>query len=157
MGVQGSSVVVLGASGIVGGAILRSFLETDTFYCVAPARSASSRQWVLAEAAGGGDELPTSAAARLDIPIIDYSTSQGAQQLAAYLREQHGCVRHVVVAAGGMVPLGELTQLRLEDCSRVLHERVLSQVLLAQVLTPLLEESALSTYLIVTGRLGRYY
>lgn len=94
--------------------------------------------------------VSTSQQAPLEVPVVDYSTPVGAAQLAELIKSRWGRVRAAVVAAGAMPPFGTMTGLELDDTRRVLEERVLSQVLLAKTLLPLVDD----TYTIVTGRLG---
>jgi NAD(P)-dependent dehydrogenase (short-subunit alcohol dehydrogenase family) len=87
-------------AGIVGSGIAKRFLELGAAVAVVPARSQYSKAAIL-------DEMAGSPLDRLDIPVVDYGTPEGARQLAEYLRAKHGVVDTVVASIGGGFSKGE--------------------------------------------------
>lgn len=149
MELQGQVALVTGATGIVGEGIARAFLEAGATL-VAPIRSAA-KEAALRAAMGSPP------AQRLDTPLDDYTTAEGAKQLARYVQLKYGGgVDHVVACTGGMVPMGCLTAITPQAFSQAMHDRVLGQITLAQALAPLLREAPGSSYSVITGRLGEH-
>lgn len=96
----GRRVLVFGASGIVGGAIARGLLGAQATV-IAPCRSEHSKAKFEAGTAGGLEQ------AGLLVPVIDHSTEQGMDELAAFLSERGLLPLDCCLAClGGHVPKG---------------------------------------------------
>lgn len=103
MALEGRVCVVTGATGIVGEAIARAFLDAGATV-VAPVRSAGKE-------AGLRAALGSPPAHRLDCPVEDYSHLEGAKALGRYVALKYGGgVDHAVACTGGMVPMGLVSQ-----------------------------------------------
>lgn len=146
--VSNQVVVVLGSTGRVGGGIAASLLDAGATV-IAPIRSPEK------EKAIGG--LRLSHGDRLICYVQEYGTLQGAQDLAETIKSAypHG-VDHIIVSAGGVAKMMTLTEVATEQEAflSVMESRVLSQIILADALFPLLKECTSSSFTIVTGRLG---
>ncbi|KAL6769847.1 hypothetical protein ACKKBG_A32605 [Auxenochlorella protothecoides x Auxenochlorella symbiontica] len=146
--VHGKVVLVLGASGIVGGGAALGLVQLGA-NVIAPFRSGESKEAFSKEFG----HYPSSQ--QWDAPVVDYSTEQGLQDLAEYIRsERGGVVDHIFACMGGSVAKGPLSVLPAPELESALSHRVFSQVLAAKYLLPLVRPTPDSCYLVTTGRLG---
>lgn len=159
LSLKGKLVLVLGASGRVGGGALISLLQAGASV-IAPARSAKGLDTICSLLTRHfPDDFLSDAC---ESYIHDYSTPQGASDLASKLKDtcsiHHALLDAIFISSGGtctMAPLSALPS-HYDDFTTCMKDRVFSQCIMASHLFPLLNPSPSSCYIIVDGRLGEH-
>lgn len=119
---------------------------------IATVRSEAAKAALLAEVLPGQDGDP-SVESRLKVVLLDCGTAEGAQALAAYVKENGIALDHVVSSFGGGVKMGPVSSLSSADLHDAI-DRAVPHLVLAQALLPLMKQESASSYTIVTGLLG---
>ncbi len=130
-------VLVVGASGVIGGAVAGDLLDAGA-RVVATARSPERLTGLSARGAV--------------VERFDLSDPRGADALAGVVdRRLDGALDGLVVAAGGYGPIGPTRSVDLEALARALDENVLGVLRLVQAMAPRLDAGRSPSVVLLSG------
>lgn len=144
---EGKTWLVAGASGIVGGGIVKVLLLADNaarVIVVARDRERLRRLF---------DAVSPAAASRIVVVIGHLDSEQRAQELRDAVVAAAGAhgIDHIVASLGSAWFKGPLTQQPLSELTTLIDNSVLPHFLFAKYFAPLVKDRAGATYTFITG------